>query len=256
MQIICPVCHQKLKRLSKTYVCENHHSFDISRYGYVNLSRRKTKSGDNATLTEARTHFLQAGYYHFLKNEMLQIFQETGAHEMVDLACGDGYYTADFPLPHLGIDLSQSALRTATRNDPRGEYLLASIFDIPLADSSCEFMLTCFAPVAIHEIERCLKKKAYFLLVLPDTDHLFELKQQLYNNVRLNPQEDLSFTGFHLLKEKRIRSGEVLPQGVLRNLLYMTPYAYRTKKEALQYFASIPSLYVRFSFRLLLWQKN
>ena len=37
MKLICPICGNELNQMSKSYCCENQHSFDIARQGYVNL---------------------------------------------------------------------------------------------------------------------------------------------------------------------------------------------------------------------------
>lgn len=38
--LICPVCKKKLIKENKTFRCENNHSFDCAKQGYVNLSRQ------------------------------------------------------------------------------------------------------------------------------------------------------------------------------------------------------------------------
>ena len=42
--LICPVCKKKLIKENKTFRCENNHSFDCAKQGYVNLSRKQTKN--------------------------------------------------------------------------------------------------------------------------------------------------------------------------------------------------------------------
>ena len=37
MELICPICGNTLTQLDKRFVCENRHSFDIARQGYVHL---------------------------------------------------------------------------------------------------------------------------------------------------------------------------------------------------------------------------
>ena len=37
MDLICPICGAALLRQEREYRCENRHSFDIARQGYVNL---------------------------------------------------------------------------------------------------------------------------------------------------------------------------------------------------------------------------
>ena len=66
--LICPVCKKKLIKENKTFRCENNHSFDCAKQGYVNLSRKQTKNhGDNALMVKARTDFLEKDYYDFMR---------------------------------------------------------------------------------------------------------------------------------------------------------------------------------------------
>ena len=44
---ICPICKSKLNIDGKTYRCENNHSFDIAKQGYVNLLPVNKKHSDN-----------------------------------------------------------------------------------------------------------------------------------------------------------------------------------------------------------------
>ena len=37
MELLCPLCGETLERADRSYVCQNRHSFDIARQGYVNL---------------------------------------------------------------------------------------------------------------------------------------------------------------------------------------------------------------------------
>ena len=44
--MLCPKCRLPLTKLDRTYKCSNNHSYDISKYGYVNLLLSKTNCGD------------------------------------------------------------------------------------------------------------------------------------------------------------------------------------------------------------------
>jgi len=64
----CPICHEGLTRHDHALCCVNHHTFNIARQGYVDLSRKQKASGDNRTMVQARTRFLEQGYYRFLRD--------------------------------------------------------------------------------------------------------------------------------------------------------------------------------------------
>ena len=55
MNILCPVCKKILSKQDKTYKCENRHSFDIAKEGYINLYLHKSQnSGDNPDMIKNR----------------------------------------------------------------------------------------------------------------------------------------------------------------------------------------------------------
>ena len=66
MEILCPVCKEKLSQNEKSYKCLNNHSFDISKQGYLNLSLSSSKNtGDEKNMIKARKAFLDKDYYLF-----------------------------------------------------------------------------------------------------------------------------------------------------------------------------------------------
>ena len=117
MDILCPVCKNKLIFKGSFYQCENRHSFDLAKEGYLNLNLKSSqKSGDNPEMIKARKRFLEKGYYDFLKEEINALIQKEDV--LLDLACGEGYYTKDFPSSDkIGIDLSKTGLKLASKND-------------------------------------------------------------------------------------------------------------------------------------------
>ena len=70
MILICPKCKTELTQIDNSLRCENNHSFDISRDGYVNLlmsQKSGDKIGDSRASAHARHSFLSKGYYECLK---------------------------------------------------------------------------------------------------------------------------------------------------------------------------------------------
>lgn len=91
--LICPVCKKKLIKENKTFRCENNHSFDCAKQGYVNLSRKQTKNhGDNALMVKARTDFLEKDYYDFMRQ---YVKRKANGSICLDAGCGQGYYTKE-----------------------------------------------------------------------------------------------------------------------------------------------------------------
>ena len=67
MELICPICKELLQRQDRSLVCQNNHSYDIARQGYVNLltvqQKHSLNPGDTREQVLSRRAFLEAGYY-------------------------------------------------------------------------------------------------------------------------------------------------------------------------------------------------
>ncbi len=255
MDILCPVCLKKLTKYEKTYACENRHSFDIAREGYLNLNLKNSrKSGDNPDMIRARKAFLEKGYYDFLRDEVNDLLNEDDS--LVDLACGEGYYTAFFKCKDkTGIDLSKSGLKIASRADKSTVYLLSSIFRTPLADRCADQVITIFAPIAKEEICRILKDDGSFILVRPDERHLLELKEILYEKPYLNDASRIGIEGLKLLKEISVSRKEKVPQEDLMNLFMMTPYCNTTSQNDKDKLKQITETDISFCFLIDIYRK-
>ncbi|MBQ6479126.1 MAG: methyltransferase domain-containing protein [Erysipelotrichaceae bacterium] len=255
MNILCPVCKNLLMRKGNIYQCENRHSFDLAKEGYLNLNMHNSQNtGDNPQMIRARRDFLNQGYYSFLREEVDTLLNEEDT--LIDLACGEGYYTSYFKCKDkVGIDLSKTGLKYASKHDKSTLYLLNSIFHNPLADSCADKVLTIFAPLAKEEIVRLLKKNGIFLLVRPDRDHLIELKQLLYDEPYLNETEIPEIDGLKLLQEIPIRKKEKVVGQDIRNLFMMTPYYNTTSQRDKEKLQNVDELEISFAFLIDVYRK-
>jgi len=256
MNIVCPVCKNELKKIDNCYKCDNNHSFDIAKQGYINLNMRKSSdTGDESNMINARTNFLHKDYYHFMREKVDSYIREDD--NLLDLACGEGYYTSYFKAKNkVGIDLSKQGLKIASKNDQTTTYILSSIFRAPIKDESIDKVITIFAPIAKEEIVRVLKKDGLFILVKPDIKHLYELKKAVYDNPYENEIEDISIPSLKLIDEIHIENKSSLDNTDLNNLFTMTPYYHKTSIEDMNKLKNIDNLEVTFSFIIDVYQKN
>ena len=108
----CPNCDQALilqeDAQPQTYRCNNQHSFDLAREGYLNLllaqHKRSRNPGDSDDMIRSRQRFLNAGYYQPLSDAIVTAVAKanTGAEQTVlDLGCGEGYYMQQLHLASL-----------------------------------------------------------------------------------------------------------------------------------------------------------
>ena len=256
MNILCPVCKKKLIRSGNSYQCENRHCFDLAKEGYLNLNLHDSQNtGDNHEMIAARRNFLNQGYYSFLRDEINGLLNEDDS--LIDLACGEGYYTSYFKCKDkIGIDLSKTGLKYASKHDKSTLYLLNSIFHNPLEDACADKVLTIFAPIAKEEIVRLLKKDGTFILVRPDKDHLIELKQLIYEHPYLNETEEITIEGLRLIKEIAIKKKEKVVRQDITSLFMMTPYYNTTSQKDKGKLQTADELEISFSFLIDIYQKD
>jgi len=255
MNILCPVCKKKLIRTGNSCQCENRHCFDLAKEGYLNLNLHNSQNtGDNQDMIKARRNFLNRGYYSFLRDEIDGLLDENDS--LIDLACGEGYYTSFFRCKDkIGIDLSKTGLKYASKHDKSTLYLLNSIFHNPLEEECADKVLTIFAPVAKEEIVCLLKKNGFFILARPDKDHLIELKQLIYEHPYLNETEEIPIDGLQLINEIPIKRKEKVAGQDITDLFMMTPYYNTTSQKDKDKLQTVDELEISFSFLIDVYRK-
>jgi 23S rRNA (guanine745-N1)-methyltransferase len=99
----------------------------MAKEGYVNLlpvqHKRSRDPGDSAEMMQARRAFLDAGHYLPLRETVAQMLNDIlpFATAMLDIGCGEGYYTARFAEiarekgATFGLDVSKVAIRAAAK---------------------------------------------------------------------------------------------------------------------------------------------
>lgn len=238
----CPVCQQPLSGCS-VLQCDNGHSFDRAREGYVNLlpanKKRSLEPGDNATMIAARRRVHETGVYQPLAESMATLLADTaalGAGPLLDLGCGEGYYAGylaeHFPaVSILGVDMAKSAVRLAAKRYPGVEFAVASAFAVPLAAGSVGGVVSVFAPAAHEELQRVLPAGGVYLKVTPAPMHLWSLREALYASPRPHAEEAVLVPGFSLASTNTVSFTLSADQALLADIVTMTPFAYRGQRE-------------------------
>lgn len=240
-QLICPLCRSPLQAHDKSQRCANNHSFDIAREGYLNLllvQQKKSKEpGDNPEMVKARREFLQAGHYQPLSDAAIALLQPLHAQTLVDIGCGEGYYTQAFSriaADILGFDIAKPAVQLAAKKHPALSWLVASGALIPVADGSADIVTSLFSPIPVAEMARILKDGGHVLVVRPADTHLWTVREALFGEVQAHQPdkflEELSPL-FELQQQQEIRFKLELDQSALKNLLAMTPYVWKARPE-------------------------
>lgn len=267
--LICPVCEKPLKKGEKTYTCENLHSFDIARKGYVNLlmsqNSKNKQHGDDKLMVRARRDFLTKDYYKPLCDALAQAADEylPKGGTLLDAGCGECYYTGniyDFLYTQgknpqvLGVDISKNALELSSKGNV--EKAVASVFSLPVASDSVDLLISIFAPYSGKEFLRVMHTGSMMLLVIPLEDHLWELKNAVYESPYKNEVADTALQGFEFLGITEVKDSIALVSNDdILNLFTMTPYYYKTSEPDYKKLTKLTSLTTKIEFGILAYKK-
>lgn len=235
--LICPVCGETLICDQRSMRCSNGHSFDVAKEGYVNLLRSSKNGdliGDDKISARMRRDFLNKGYYALLKDELCRIFGDKNG-SVLDICCGEGYYTAAMgENPNLqvyGFDISREMVRLAAKRG-NGTYFVANMARIPVATESMDFCTHLFAPFQEESFASVLKPGGRLYTVIPGSHHLWGLKQAVYDTPYEN-DEILPETKLLRLISKRKITGTITlaSQEDIHAVFRMTPYFFHTSQK-------------------------
>ena len=267
---ICPVCGLSLFPDANSLKCKNNHCFDVSKSGYVNLlttaKHNPKNSGDNAEMVAARAQFLEKDFYLPLAEHIADTVKSANHKTVVDCGCGEGYYTFKIAKAVLdssvfGIDISKHAVSHAAKAAKKHrmsnlKYAVASAFELPFAENSADVVVSVFAPVTNNEYARILKPHGTLIIACPESDHLFELKSFLYENPYKNKPNVYDLPDFKIYDSKRISFEIELFGHDVMNLFAMTPYFYKTPREAIKRLENLDRLKTLCDFSVIVYKLN
>ena len=241
MELICPICGKQLNLSGRQYLCENRHSFDLARQGYVNLltvqQKHSLNPGDTREQVLSRREFLDAGFYAPIADTLCQTAQELGASgPILDVGCGEGYYSARLAqalnAELVGLDISKEAVRCAAAKYKGHQWMCAIGAYIPVSDHSAKILTSLFALTLPEEFRRVLAKDGYYFQVLACQDHLLGLKSIIYPELKFKEKIDVpELPGFELVKSVPVRFSFTVEGQQVQNLYSMTPHVFRIGKE-------------------------
>jgi 23S rRNA (guanine745-N1)-methyltransferase len=247
--LVCPIDSSILNLENSSLRCENNHSFDIAKQGYVNLlpvQFKKSKNpGDSKEMVIARYNFLNSDAYLPIAETLLNIFNKNinnNVNFIADAGCGEGYYL-DFicsklqnpNLHFLGLDISKDAIIAAAKRNKNISWIVASNKQLPIAPNSVDIILCQFGFPFYEEFKRILKPDGKIILVDTAENHLIELRKIIYNEIKTSGLPDITKAldiGFELEKQENLSYKTALnTKYQIMNLLSMTPHLFRATTE-------------------------
>jgi 23S rRNA (guanine745-N1)-methyltransferase len=147
-------------------------------------------------------------------------------------------------------------LHTADKAHREVQFCVASAYQLPFADQSFDAIVRIYAPSEPGELQRLITQGGHLLSVSPGPQHLVEIKQAVYDQVRLHDDVVVDIPGFRPVLRQQLsfnmqinRSEDVLA------LIQMVPLAWKFTAEQKQQFAdTLPCISA--DFLLDLYQRN
>ncbi|MDF1763729.1 MAG: methyltransferase domain-containing protein [Oleibacter sp.] len=253
IELICPKCALPMRQADRQWRCGDGHSYDIARQGYVNLLLTQHKNsrnpGDDKHMVQARSEFLDAGFYQPISEQLNRWVTPTG--NLLDIGCGEGYYTDRLqkaaPQLHIaGLDISRDAITAAAKRNKEVQWLVASGVRPPVLANSMKTMITLFTPLMPQGLDAALAIDGDIIVVCTGVRHLYQLRAFIYDTVTLDPYSPIpamQAAGFECV-EQTLVNYEMTPTGgdMLLNLLSMTPHRWKVKPERLDALQLLDSL--------------
>ncbi len=236
----------------------------MAKEGYVNLltgNKDGSLIGDNRDMARSRKEFLDKRYFEPLASALCEIVGSLTPAHVLDICCGEGYYTqavADTcDADVLGFDISKEMVRLAAKRKSRAQFFVANMADIPLADASIDCALHLFAPFCEREFARILSAGGHLVSVCPGENHLWELKEILYETPYKNEESFPEISGFTPVKI--IRAGNNITLNSREDidaLFKMTPYYYHTSAKDKEKLQSLDKLTTQTDFYIRIYRKD
>ena len=182
----CPICQENLTLVESSLKCENRHSFDLAKFGYVNLAPQIKQSANyDKENFQNRQQILEAGFYQAILDAISDLIASSKtAKTILDIGCGEGFYSRKLQEVHpdktfYAFDISKDSVQIAAKSEPNWavNWFVGDLARLPIKDTSMDILLDIFSPANYGEFQRVLSKDGILIKVIPTENHLKEIRQ-------------------------------------------------------------------------------
>ena len=233
----CPICQENLTLLENSLKCNNRHSFDLAKFGYVNLAPQIKQSANyDKENFQNRQQILEAGFYQAILETVSDLLSNSkNAKTILDIGCGEGFYSRKLQERHpdktfYAFDISKDSVQIAAKSDPNWavNWFVGDLARLPIKDASMDILLDIFSPANYGEFRRVLSKDGILIKVIPTENHLKEIRQRVqdqltnkdYSNQDIKNHFQEHFT---ILSSQTASLTKTITAEQLQALLSMTP---------------------------------
>ncbi|WP_314500869.1 putative RNA methyltransferase [uncultured Streptococcus sp.] len=233
----CPICQENLTLLESSLKCCNRHSFDLAKFGYVNLAPQIKQSANyDKENFQNRQQILEAGFYQAILEAVSDLLSNSkNAKTILDIGCGEGFYSRKLQERHpdktfYAFDISKDSVQIAAKSEPNWavNWFVGDLARLPIKDASMDILLDIFSPANYGEFRRVLSKDGILIKVIPTKNHLKEIRQKVqdqltnkdYSNQDIKNHFQEHFT---ILSSQTASLTKTITAEQLQALLSMTP---------------------------------
>ena len=233
----CPICQENLTLVESSLKCNNRHSFDLAKFGYVNLAPQIKQSANyDKENFQNRQQILEAGFYQAILEAISDLLASSkNAKTILDIGCGEGFYSRKLQERHpdktfYAFDISKDSVQIAAKSEPNWavNWFVGDLARLPIKDASMDILLDIFSPANYGEFRRVLSKDGILIKVIPTENHLKEIRQRVqdqltnkdYSNQDIKEHFQERFT---ILSSQTASLTKTITANQLQALLSMTP---------------------------------
>ena len=188
----CPICQENLTLIETSLKCSNRHSFDLAKFGYVNLAPQIKQSANyDKENFQNRQQILEAGFYQAILEGISDILAtKPSAKTVLDIGCGEGFYSRKLQESHsdkifYAFDISKDSVQIAAKSETNWavNWFVGDLAPLPIKDASMDILLDIFSPANYGEFRRVLSKDGILIKVVPTENHLKEIRQMVQDQL-------------------------------------------------------------------------
>lgn len=233
----CPICQENLTLVETSLKCCNRHSFDLAKFGYVNLAPQIKQSANyDKENFQNRQQILESGFYQAILDAVSDLLASSKTTTTIlDIGCGEGFYSRKLQESHsektfYAFDISKDSVQIAAKSEPNWavNWFVGDLARLPIKDASMDILLDIFSPANYGEFRRVLSKDGILIKVIPTENHLKEIRQRVqkqltnkdYSNQDIKNHFQEHFT---ILSSQTASLTKTITAEQLQALLSMTP---------------------------------
>ena len=245
----CPICQEDLTLVESSLKCNNRHSFDLAKFGYVNLALQIKQSANyDKENFQNRQQILESGFYQAILEVVSDLLSNSkNAKTILDIGCGEGFYSRKLQESHLdktfyAFDISKDSVQIAAKSEPNWavNWFVGDLARLPIKDASMDILLDIFSPANYGEFRRVLSKDGILIKVIPTKNHLKEIRQKVqdqltnkdYSNQDIKNHFQEHFT---ILSSQTASLTKTITTEQLQALLSMTPLLFHVNQSKIDW---------------------